>query len=446
MVNSLYVRLNLTAILVLVIFLTATGAVLDTAFVETARASLRERMMGQLYQLLSAAEVEETGELVMPLPTHLPYPQLALPDSGLYAFIGNNQSDNPLWRSPSLQDRPTPAPFVLQVGEKHWADVHMPDGKDYCLLGFGFQRTLKNGIYAFNFYLMDELQPLHQQITLYRQRLWGGLASAAILLLASQIWLLHWGLNPLRKVRRELNAIEIGERNQINGDYPREIKQLTDHINSLLSQERARQTRYRNALADLAHSLKTPLAVLIGAVDQPETLPESVTEQSARMMRIVERQLQRAGAASHAATAPAIAVHGVADRLTASLGKVYRNKNLQISNRVDPHLRLRCDEADLIEILGNLLDNACKWGDRRVEIQGHKENQRLTLSIHDDGPGINTEQISHILKRGGRADESTPGHGLGLSVVAEIIEVYQGTLRIEASFLGGAAVSVEFLL
>jgi len=102
----------------------------------------------------------------------------------------------------------------------------------------------------------------------------------------------------------ELNAIEAGERNQINGGYPREVKQLTDKINILLAQERARQTRYRNALADLAHSLKTPLAVLRSAIDQPEILPDTVSEQSTRMMRIVERQLQRAGAANAAATAP----------------------------------------------------------------------------------------------------------------------------------------------
>lgn len=444
MVNSLYVRLNFTAIVVLVVFLTATGAVLDNAFVASARMSLRERMMGQLYQLLSSAIIDEMGHLTMPLPTHLPYPQLALPDSGLYAFISNNDKQKLLWRSPSLFNFPPPPVFSLQVGEKQWQDLRLADGKEYCLLGFGFQRTLKKGIYPFNFYLMGELEPLQTQITRYRQRLWGGLASAAIILLGSQIWLLHWGLRPLRNVRQELNAIEAGERNQINGHYPREIKQLTDHINSLLTQERARQIRYRNALADLAHSLKTPLAVLLGATDQIETLPETVTDQSTRMMRIVERQLQRAGAASHSSTTPPVIIHPVADRITASLSKVYRNKNVKVNNRIDADLRFRCDEADLIEILGNLLDNAYKWCDAHIEIQGYKHQQQLIICIHDDGHGINSQHINHILKRGGRADESIPGHGLGLSVVAEIVEAYQGNLRVERSFLGGAAIVMEF--
>jgi two-component system sensor histidine kinase PhoQ len=443
-INSLYFRLNVAAILVLAIFLTATGAVLDSAFVESTRLSLRERMMGQLYQLLSASVVDEAGQLIMPLPTQLPYPQLALPDSGLYAFVGSNGSNRLLWRSPSLLKQPPLQPLPLQVGETHWSDLKRPDGKDYCLLGFGFQRTLKSGIYSFNFYLLGELEPWQRQVAIYRQRLWGGLASAAIVLLASQLWLLHWGLRPLRNVRGELNAIAVGESHQINGHYPREVKQLTDHINALLSQERARQTRYRNALSDLAHSLKTPLAVLLTATDQADTLPETVTEQSTRMLCIVERQLQRAGAASHSASLPPAAVHDLADRIMVSLCKVYREKNIIVSNNISPALRCRCDEADLIEILGNLLDNACKWCHSRVEIQGYKDHQHLILSIHDDGPGIDPQHIAHILQRGGRMDESTPGHGLGLSVVTEIVQAYQGTLRIEASFLGGAAVVIVF--
>ncbi len=428
----------------LVIFLTTTGAVLDNAFLESARSSFRERMLGQVYQLLTAALVDESGQLIMPLPTHLPYPQLALLDSGLYAVVSGNGNEQLLWRSPSLLNRKTPPLFKLQVGEKHWADIQMEDGKDYYLLGFGFQRTLKTGIYAFNFYLMTELAPLQKQIYLYRRRLWRGLASAAILLLATQIWVLRWGLSPLRKVGQELSAIEAGERNQIDGRYPREVKQLADNINTLLTQERARQTRYRNALADLAHSLKTPLAVLLGAVDQPEALPGTVNEQTTRMMHIVERQLQRAGAANSAATAPPILVQRVVDRITASLCKVYRNKNISLGNHIAADLRFRCDEADLIEILGNLLDNAFKWCNRRVEISGHQAGHRLTISIHDDGPGISAKDIEHILLRGGRADESTPGHGIGLSVAADIVEAYQGQLRIEASELGGAAIIIEF--
>ena len=432
MLNSLYLRLNVTSILVLVIFLSVLGAVIDNAFSESARLALKERMLGQVYQLLTTSELDENDRLIMPLPTDLPYPQLALPDSGLYAFVAMNGSDRLLWRSPSLTNRQIPKPFALKVGEKKWLELIMEDDNHYYLLGFGFQRTLKTGIYSYNFYLMSEMLPLYKQIDQYRHRLWGGLASALIVLLATQILVLRWGLKPLRKVSQELTAIESGESKHIDGLYPREIKLLTDKINKLLVQERARQTRYRNALADLSHSLKTPLAVLLGGVDQPEMLTETVQEQSLRMMRIVERQLQRAGAANDTSTLPPVGVLSIAERICASLSKVYRNKNVNVSNHIPADLHLRCDEADLIEIIGNLLDNAFKWCEQRVEIQGYKDGHRLTVSVLDDGPGISPDNRQHILQRGGRIDETAPGHGIGLSVVVEIVEAYQGRLTIEA--------------
>jgi two-component system sensor histidine kinase PhoQ len=186
------------------------GAVIDNAYVESARLALRERMLSQVYQLLTTSSLDEDGHLIMPISTGLPFPQLALPDSGLYAFVGTNGKDQLLWRSPSLNNRPLPKPFDLKVGEKQWAELTLEDGEQYYLLGFGFQHTLTSGIYSYNFYLMTELAPLHEQISAYRQRLWGGLLGGLCVLLITQIAVLRWGLKPLRKVGEELSAIEIG--------------------------------------------------------------------------------------------------------------------------------------------------------------------------------------------------------------------------------------------
>jgi two-component system, OmpR family, sensor histidine kinase PhoQ len=420
------------------------GAVIDNAYVESTRQTVRERMIGQIYLVLAVSELDEAGRLIMPMSNKLPIPQLVLPDSGLYAFVGNNGSDTIEWRSPSLANRHIPKPFALKVGEKHWEELTMADGESYYLLGFGFQRTLNSGTYPYNFYLLTELAPINTQITRYRQHLWGGLLGALILLLITQVLVLRWGLKPLRDVGLELSAIEKGESNHINAVYPREIKKLTDNINNLLTQERARQTSYRNALANLSHSLKTPLAVLLCGLEQPETLPETVEEQSMRMMRIVDRQLQRAGAANDTAIAALVSAFSVADRVIASLSKVYKLKNLGVANRIDRDLYIRCNEADFIEILGNLLDNAFKWSNSQIEIQGYRNGQYVTIKLSDDGPGISNTLVDGILQRGGRADESIPGHGIGLSVVGEIVNVYQGKLAIEQSELGGACVIVEF--
>lgn len=443
MINSLYLRLNLTAILVICVFLAATATVLDNAYWEGSKLALRERMLGMIYQLLTTSQITEQGQLLMPLPTDLPAPQLALPKSGWYAFVSHPPDTQPIWRSPSLIPLATPEAFPVSVGEKHWQELHLADGKAYYLLGFGFQRTVKSGIYPFNFYLLTELAPIENDLRVFRQQLWSGLAGAAILLLTVQTWLMRWGLRPLRQVGKELSAIEDGTATQITGYYPYEVKKLTDRINILLEQERARQTRYRNALADLAHSLKTPLAVLLTGNETHEELTQTVHEQATRMLRIVERQLQRAGA-SGSAIAPPVAVAQLCERIIASLNKVYRWKNIHVHCHIDPALHLRIDEADLIEILGNVLDNAFKWSQSRIVLSSHKHGSFVVLKIDDDGPGILKEDIHRMLMRGVRADESTPGHGIGLSVVAEIIDAYQGELNIGVSELGGALVELKF--
>ena len=187
MFNSLYFRLNLSTLLVLIGFLIITGAVLDNAYLESARFSLRERMLGQLYPLLNASTVDAAGKLVMPIATELPLPLLALPNSGLYAFVSSNHREDLLWRSPSFRDMQTPGLIKLQLGEKHWSDVKLQDGNDYYLLGYGFQRALKTGVHSFNFFLMTELAPLQNQIAVFRQRLWGGLIAVTLLLIVAQM-------------------------------------------------------------------------------------------------------------------------------------------------------------------------------------------------------------------------------------------------------------------
>lgn len=422
-----------------------TAAVLDHAFLESARHALRERLQEQLYTLLDTSSVDAAGKLRMPLAAELPLPALALPHSGLYAFVGSNHQTDWLWHSPSAKSLQLPQPLSLEPGQKYWSELQMAEDGDYLLLGYGFQRTVKTGVYAFNFFLMAELAPLHQQIAAYRQQLWGGLAVAVVLLVLIQLWLIRWGLKPLRLLASELNDIEQGMTHQITGRYPREVKHLTDNINHLLTQERAQQIQYRNALDDLAHSLKTPLAVLSVAVKQPETLADTVNEQTCRMLGIVERQLQRATAVKRVIHTSPINVFQVLERLISSLSKVYRDKNLNIINQVSPNLYARFDEADLMEMLGNLLDNACKWSQATIEIQGYRTAQRLLIVIEDDGPGIADSDVLKIMQRGGRVDELTAGHGFGLSIAAEIVAAYQGQCRIESSHLGGAAIYLEFL-
>ncbi len=243
--------------------------------------------------------------------------------------------------------------------------------------------------------------------------------------------------------------MESGSQARIRGDYPIELRALTDNLNALLAHEQARQRRLDHALGDLAHSLKTPLAIMHGAVqasgaDTPDT--HLMREQLARVGDIVEYQLQRAraGAAGSGQLAPAVPVRRTAERITASLAKVYRHKVVETELDVEPTLVFRGAEADLMELLGNLLDNAFKWcrGQVRVQVTLNAGSgvDGLRIQVEDDGPGIDAGAAEGLLERGARADETAPGHGIGLAVVREISKAYGGSVEIGSASLGGALV------
>jgi two-component system sensor histidine kinase PhoQ len=267
----------------------------------------------------------------------------------------------------------------------------------------------------------------------------------ALVLLAAQWAILRWGLSPLRRVADELTRLEQGEQERIAGDYPTEVQRLTGNLNALLARERAQRKRYRDALADLAHSLKTPLALLrAGLREQARGAApaRALDEQVDHMDRIIAYQLQRASTAGRSRLSAPQPVRPVIERMLAALAKVYADKPIAAQVDVDAAVRFRGDEGDLTELLGNLLDNAFKWARARVRVSVDTSRGRLVLAVEDDGPGIAPDEAQRMLERGVRADQSMPGQGIGLAVVRDIVEAYEGELRIERSSLGGACVKL----
>lgn len=303
--------------------------------------------------------------------------------------------------------------------------------------------------HAFTFSISEDLTEFNAQIRHYRQSLWGWLGAMAVLLLLAQVAALRWGLRPLRSAAEELATIEAGQKERLEGSYPHEIAQLTDNLNIFLSRERERQKRYRDALADLAHSLKTPLAVMRGALAEPPNgaLAATVDEEVQKMERIVDYQLQRAATVGQSSKLAApLAVGPIAARIADSLRKVHRDKQPEMQLAVDDSAVFRGDEGDLMELLGNLLDNACKWCRHTVRLGVASTDGELVLTVEDDGPGIEASLAEAILRRGIRADQAVPGHGIGLAVVRDIVQAYGGEIAIGTSALGGASFSVRLPL
>jgi len=439
---SLNQRIILSATLVLVIFISLTALTLERAFSDSAESALRDKMTSQLFALMAAAEVGDDG-LIMP--TDELDALLGLPSSGVYAFVTSNTGET-LWQSSSVLGAKPPAPVALGRGEKRFSKTSV-GSVDYFMLAYGVNwatNTVGEGdALALTFVMSTDLKSFDKQIVHYRATLWGWLLAMAVLLIFSQALILRWGLSPLRKVGDELSHIENGKQENIEEEYPQEIKRLTDNINILLEHEREHKMRYRNALGDLAHSLKTPLAVLQSSLEgEHKPSVEALQEQIKRMNTIVEYQLQRAATAGSAGIGKRVEVEVLIKRLTDSLLKVYQDKQCDVKVNVKPSLIFKGDEGDLMEVLGNLLDNAFKWSKQRVVVSAEQQDNKLNVCIEDDGPGMKPEQVEQLLKRGVRADEAMPGHGIGLSIVQNVVQAYRGSLKIEQSELGGVAVSV----
>jgi two-component system sensor histidine kinase PhoQ len=438
---SLNLRIILSATLVLLVFISLTALTLERAFSESAETALQDRLTTQLYALMAAAEVGTDG-LVMPS-DELDV-LLGLPSSGVYAYI-TSKDGKTLWQSSSALGAEPPPPLALGRGEKRFNKVLVGD-VEYYMLAYGVNwatGSVGEDNLALTFNLSSDLKSFNRQIVRYRATLWGWLSAMAILLLVSQALILRWGLRPLRKVGDELNRIENGKQEQIEQRYPSEIKRLTDNINILLEHEREHKTRYRNALGDLAHSLKTPLAVLQSSLaGKDEKTVKAFRDQIEHMNTIVEYQLQRAATAGSTGIGKYVDMEASISRITESLLKVYHDKQIILEVNVDPSLMFKGDEGDLLEILGNLCDNAFKWCKRHVVINAEQQGKKLNLHIEDDGPGMKPELVQQVLKRGVRADEAVPGHGIGLSIVHNIVLAYHGELRIDKSPLGGVCVSV----
>jgi len=439
---SLTTRINLSAALVLLSFICLTAFTLERAFFDSTESALRDTMSSQLFALMAAAEIEN-GQVIMP--SNELDALLGLPASGIYATI-SNPVGSLSWQSSSTLGISLPKPTFLKQGEKTFNKIYVDDK--------GFYRTAYTVLWPtqtdsveLTFSVATDLRSFDKQITRYRTTLWGWLIAMAALLLCSQAVILRWGLSPLRMVGKELNRIEAGQQQQIEAHYPQEIERLTHNINLLLEQERQQKIRYRDAMGNLAHSLKNPLAVLqvsLQAGGRQEQDKLTMQEQLDRMDAIVKYQLQWAVTSADTSLGTKVNLLSTIERLLNSLQKVYVDKAISVQVVVDSRLQFRGDEGDLMEVLGNLLENTFKWARKNIIIKAEQRKKQLFISIDDDGVGIARDKVGELLQRGVRADQSTAGHGIGLSIVKNIVQAYSGELTLSKSHLGGLKVMITF--
>jgi signal transduction histidine kinase len=266
---------------------------------------------------------------------------------------------------------------------------------------------------------------------------------AAFLFMVAGVVQVRSGLAGIARLRTRLNAVHDGREVRIEGRYVSEVQPLVDDLNALLD---SREQAVRRAVAkagDLAHGLKTPLAILTGESERAEAagqgeLAAAITQQVDRMRRQIDYHLAHArAAASGAAPGARCLVSESADGLARALRRLHADRALAIDVRVPPSHAVRVQREDLDEMLGNLLDNACKWTARHVVIESIDSDEQVVIMVDDDGPGVPAEMRPIVLQRGVRADVQAPGFGLGLAIVQEMAEVYRGSIALDDSPIGG---------
>ncbi|HEX7814327.1 ATP-binding protein [Dyella sp.] len=447
---SLAARAALATGLVLAAFLGVVGLTLSRTNADSALKDQQERLDNFVTAYLAGLEVNRSGKIFMP--DTPPDQSFSRPGSGLYAVVlGENGTR---LESPSALGRDFSFLKPLQPGESEFGPVDTRMGRlYYYAYGVTWDLTERKSV-PMTVMVAQTEDVVEGQNAEARRSLVFWLSSLGVMLILLQLLLLRWSLTPLRKVANEMSRVERGESEHLDNQYPQELTGLTERINAFIDSEREQRTRYRHTLADLAHSLKTPLAVIRSRLElATDSTPfrTDVLDQVRRMDELVAYQLARAatsGRQTFATTAVSIAEH--AEDLVQSLEKVYAAKNVLCEFDIDDGAVFYGEQGDLLELMGNLLENAFKWASHRVLLvarlqpQAGRQRPDLWLSVEDDGPGIGSDNVEKVLQRGVRGDERVQGHGIGLSIVQDIIRAYQGELVVDRSpEFGGARFSVR---
>ncbi|WP_078084592.1 ATP-binding protein [Microbulbifer mangrovi] len=430
--HSLSGRLSLVATLVLLVFLAVLSGVLERAYRTSLDEAKARELQLHIYTLLAVAEPD--GD-TLHLPLNLPEQRFNQPDSGLIGAVMDARG-RVIWRSQSALSLPNfsalPLPLPLRQGQQVFAEVQLPDlDTPYTSFRQGIAWGLENEL-QFTFVILEDAAPLYAQVNQFSGTLWRWLGIGALALIAVQLLVLRWGLAPLREVARALKEMQQGGSDTLQGRFPRELVPLTDNLNLLIENERRQREKTRHTLGDLAHSLKTPLAVLKGldTKTDPQSTQAALAEQVQRMDSIISYQLKRAVATSPKSILRGVKVQPLAEKILSALDKVYRGKSVDAELLCDESVLFYGDEGDLMEMLGNLLDNGYKYGGGRllVKVENTADQRGLEILVSDNGPGLSETQWRQVVQRGVRADQQQQGQGIGLAVVVDIVESYHGNI------------------
>ena len=451
--NSLGARLVLLATTAILLGLLATGVAMDLALRRFIQGQVDSRLDTQILTVADALRAAPDGSLRLERSVDGP-PFDRAPSGWVWEVLRPEGSAppparslpaDPVLRSRSLADDA----FTFDAQGPRWPEGPRPVTVD----GLGpLEEPLRVRVQGHH---LGQLQvtiaagaplraltkPLHEILT----PLVVTLLLLAAGLIGAVVFQVRLGLRPLARLRTELYRVRTGRADRISGPQPLEVRPVVDELNSLLDQNAANLERARRHMANLAHGLKTPLATLALAFDEPGADPgRRFRPLVANMDRLIRHHLARARAAAlggdsrNRVDLPAV----LADHM-AVFSKLYADKGVAYETRLGSDIAVACEAQDLDEMLGNLLDNASKWTRSRVLVTASARDTRVDVGVEDDGTGLSAEQAAHVMRHGGRIDETAPGYGFGLPITRELVELYGGTLTLARSGLGGLQATLD---
>jgi two-component system sensor histidine kinase PhoQ len=466
---SLQTRSLLAAGIALAAFLGLTGFALDAAIYETLRRALHDRLPSYAFGSLATVLIDqvslgylagsEVSRARRWLPPEVgPDPRFDRPGSGLYAGvvapveIDGNKQDN--WRSPSALGVDLPFAAALEPNTTQFDLRDSALGKVYVFsLGVRDWDPANRGSVDRTLHIAEDAANLGAQLDIFRRTLLVYLGGLGLLLLALLMATLRWSLLPLRRIAGDLARVERGDQDRLSDRYPLELSGLATNLNDFIENDREHLKRYRNTLSDLAHSLKTPLAVMRSQLEsgaEGEKFRWTVLEQVGRIDQIVAYQLSRAATSGHTTFVAPIRVQAHAEEGVGSLDKLYAARRITCEGEI---ARRPCSSANRGSARSSRQPDRerVQMGEARVLVSARPLPQAglrrpgLEIVVEDDGDGIPEDQVEHLLQRGVRGDERVQGHGIGLAIVEDLIRAYRGELVVSRSeALGGAQFCIRF--
>ena len=443
--NSLALRLFLSATAWTAVSLVATGIILSSIYHQSQERSFDRRLDVSLQTLIADVAAPDPAAGSQGTPT-LGEPRFELPLSGWYWQITALDGHKPevrgsrsLWdtKLPPLRDEDA---TTSADGKRHGYTTDA-EGQRLRVIERVVDLTDEEGHYLIA--VAGETQELEDEIRVFDHALLATFGTLTAVLFVITMFQVRFGLAPLQRISGALAAVRAGTAERLEGDFPDEIAPLARETNALIDANREIVERARTHVGNLAHALKTPLSVIVNeAAGRSDPLAAKVTEQANIMRDQIARHLERARlAAALKVVGSVTSVVAVVTALTRTMEKIHQGRAVAIDLNAPADVRFRGERQDLEEMIGNLVDNACKWAQTRVSIEVVAEHRNgipaARIIIDDDGPGLGPAQRDEVARRGRRLDQTKPGSGLGLSIVLELAGLYGGSLLLGNAPIGG---------